>query len=440
MKKNWVELYKKYGIYILLVVVFAFFAVAAPNFLAAKNVINILRQVSMFGIVVVGVCMVMIGGGMDLSVGMQMAVDGMLIGYMMVNLNVPIPLAIVITIVVGCLLGAANGIIAVKMHIAPIIVTLGTMLVLQGVAYLITGGYPITGMPEAFKVIGQGYVGIIPVPVIIFVLFIIFGAILMNKTYLGRYIYALGGNKEAARLAGINVDKLTVAVYTFCGFCASIAALIMVGRTNAAQPGAGSSYSFDCMTAACLGGVSIAGGEGKISDYTYEELQQFHLCDSVEKIPKFEDVLKMVDGKVPLIVEFKIERTDLSLCPLADKMLRAYKGMYCMESFNPLGVWWYRKKHPDLVRGQLSDAFLKEGEYVGILYFVLQNLLLNFVTKPDFVAYNHHYPEILSRKLCRGLYHNTAAAWTIKSQKELDEARKHFDIFIFDSFVPEAGK
>lgn len=181
------------------------------------------------------------------------------------NLNVPIPLAIVITIVVGCLLGAANGIIAVKMHIAPIIVTLGTMLVLQGVAYLITGGYPITGMPEAFKVIGQGYVGIIPVPVIIFVLFIIFGAILMNKTYLGRYIYALGGNKEAARLAGINVDKLTVAVYTFCGFCASIAALIMVGRTNAAQPGAGSSYSFDCMTAACLGGVSIAGGEGKIS-------------------------------------------------------------------------------------------------------------------------------------------------------------------------------
>ena len=151
--------------------------------------------------------------------------------------------------------------------------------------------------------------------------------------------------------------------------------------------------------------------------------------------------IQLTKDKIPVVFhDFKIERTDLSLCPIADKMLRAYKGMYCMESFNPLGVWWYRKKHPDLVRGQLSDAFLKEGEYVGILYFVLQNLLLNFVTKPDFVAYNHHYPEILSRKLCRGLYHNTAAAWTIKSQKELDEARKHFDIFIFDSFVPEAGK
>ena len=140
------------------------------------------------------------------------------------------------------------------------------------------------------------------------------------------------------------------------------------------------------------------------------------------------------------ITRDEIERTDLSLCPIADKMLRAYKGMYCMESFNPLGVQRYRKNHPELARGQLSDAFLKEGEYVGVLYFILQNLLLNFVTKPDFVAYNHHYPEILSRKLCRGLYHNTAAAWTIKSQQELDEARKHFDIFIFDSFVPEARK
>lgn len=266
MQKSWIDIYKKYGIWILLVVVFTFFSIAAPGFLTFKNVINILRQVSMFGIVVVGVSMVMIGGGMDLSVGMQMAVDGMLLGVMMVNMNLPIPVAIIITILVGCCIGAFNGVVAVKMHIAPIIVTLGTMLMLQGIAYLITGGYPITGMPEAFKFIGQGYVaGVIPVPVIIFIIFIIFGAIVMNKTYLGRSIYALGGNKEAARLAGIHVDKLTIMVYTFSGFAASIAALIMVGRTNAAQPGAGSSYSFDCMTAACLGGISIAGGEGRIS-------------------------------------------------------------------------------------------------------------------------------------------------------------------------------
>jgi ribose transport system permease protein len=237
----------------------------APNFLSSKNVINILRQVSIFGIVVIGVTFVMIGGGMDLSVGGEMAVVGMVLGYLMVNLHVSIYAAVAIAVLLGCLFGAINGIVAIKLNIVPIIVTLATMLILQGLAYLITGGYPITGMPDAFVGIGQGYVGVIPIPVIIFLVFIAFGWIVINKTYIGRYIYALGGNREAARLAGINVSRITVGVYVFSGFAASIAALIMVGRTNASQPGAGSSYPFDCMTAACLGGISIQGGEGKIS-------------------------------------------------------------------------------------------------------------------------------------------------------------------------------
>ena len=250
-KTSWIDLYKKYGIYIFLVVVCAFFSVAAPNFLSASNLINILRQVSMFGIVVIGVTMVMIGGGMDLSVGGQMAVVGMVVGFLLVKLTLPIPVTALVGILTGIAFGTVNGIVAIKLKIMPIIVTLSTMLILQGVAYLITGGYPITGMPKPFLMLGQGYIGPIPIPVIIFVLFILFGWIVMNKTYLGRMIYALGGNKEAARLAGINVDKLTVMVYAFAGFAASIAA--------------GSSYPFDCMTAACLGGISIAGGEGKIS-------------------------------------------------------------------------------------------------------------------------------------------------------------------------------
>lgn len=259
------EIYKKYGTYIFLAVLIVVFSIIAPNFLSFNNAINILRQVSIFGIVVTGVAIVMIGGCMDLSVGAQLAVDGMLAGTLMVTMGLPIWLTVLLTIALGIVLGAINGIIAVKLKIAPLIVTLGTMLVLQGVAYLITGGYPITGMPEAFKLLGQGYIGIIPVPVIIFAVFVAFGWLLMNKTYIGRYVYALGGNKEAARLAGIDVDKLTVAMYAFCGFASAIASLILVGRTNASQPGAGSSYSFDCMTAACLGGVSIRGGEGKIS-------------------------------------------------------------------------------------------------------------------------------------------------------------------------------
>lgn len=179
------------------------------------------------------------------------------------------------------------------------------------------------------------------------------------------------------------------------------------------------------------------GVEGRVKDYSYEELRQFSLFGSGEGIPKFEEALELVDGRVPLIVEFKIASGNLALCPIADQILRRYKGAYCIESFNPLGLWWYRRHHREVVRGQLSDAFLREGTYRGPLCFVLQNLLANFISKPDFVAYDHKYPNILSRKLCRGLYRNMAAAWTIRSQEELDAARRYFDIFIFDSFLPK---
>lgn len=181
----------------------------------------------------------------------------------------------------------------------------------------------------------------------------------------------------------------------------------------------------------------VCGVEGKVRDYTYEELQQFPLCKSREHIPKFSEVLALVNGRVPLIVEFKIEWMDLSLCPIADKLLREYQGPYCMESFHPLGVFWYRRHHKNILRGQLSTAFLRDGEYRGPVYFVMQNLLLNFLTKPDFIAYEYKYPNMLSRKICRRLYGNLAAAWTIKSQEQLEAARKNFDFFIFDSFIPE---
>lgn len=181
----------------------------------------------------------------------------------------------------------------------------------------------------------------------------------------------------------------------------------------------------------------ICGREGKVCDYTYEELQQFPLCGSDQRIPKFEDVLKLVDGKVPLIVELKIEATDLSVCPAADQLLAEYEGLYCIESFNPLGLFWYRRHRGRVVRGQLAEAFLRTGEFSGVLYFILQNMVFNWLTKPDFIAYNHKHYNMLSRRLCRGLYRNTAVAWTIKSGEELEAAGQHFDLFIFDSFVPE---
>lgn len=261
---NFFKFYKKYGIYIVLLLVIVFFSIASPIFLTPNNLINILRQVSMFGIVVVGVAIVTIGGGSDLSVGGQMAVDGIIAAMIMVNYNLPIPVAVISVLIIGAVFGLINGLICVKLGIMPLIVTLGTMLILQGMASLITGGYSIFGLPESFKMLGQGYIGPIPIPVIIFAVTIVIGAVLLNKTYFGRYVYALGGNPDAAHLAGINTDRVRVYTYVICGVLTSIAALIMLSRTNAAQIGAGSSYPFDCMTAACLGGVSVAGGEGNV--------------------------------------------------------------------------------------------------------------------------------------------------------------------------------
>ncbi len=180
----------------------------------------------------------------------------------------------------------------------------------------------------------------------------------------------------------------------------------------------------------------MCGKPGKVRDYTYEELQQFPLLQSRERIPQFENVLDMVDGRTPLIVELKIESTDLALCPIADTFLAKYKGFYCVESFNPLGLLWYRRHRKNVVRGQLSNAFLREEAYDGFLYYFLQNLLLNFVGRPDFIAYNHEYPGTLSRRICCELFGAVSVGWTIRSKEELEQAKKHFKIYIFEGFHP----
>lgn len=182
----------------------------------------------------------------------------------------------------------------------------------------------------------------------------------------------------------------------------------------------------------------VCGAEGKVCEYTYEELQQFRLCRTGEKIPRLDEVLRLVNGKVPLIVEFKVEWRDLALCPPADALLRDYKGVYCIESFNPLVLFWYRRHNKKVMRGQLSDAFGKNGEdvYSSPLYRALENLLFNFLTKPDFIAYNHKFYRNRARCICRYVYGGLAAAWTVKSQEELDARRDDFDLFIFDSFIP----
>lgn len=178
----------------------------------------------------------------------------------------------------------------------------------------------------------------------------------------------------------------------------------------------------------------MCGQVGRVDDYTYEELQEFTLGKSKEKIPKFEEVLKLVDGRTPLIVELKMESGNMTLCSVVDRFLSEYKGLYCIETFNPLGLWWYRTHRRSVVRGQLSTAFLREKEYDGPLYFMLQNLMLNFIGRPDFVAYNHMYRDVLARRICCNGLGAVSVGWTIKSKEELERARKTFDWYIFEGF------
>lgn len=203
---------------------------------------------------------------------------------------------------------------------------------------------------------------------------------------------------------------------------------------------AGTGVAADGQKAVADGELSPA--QGKVSDYTYEELQQFTLGRSWERIPTFKEFLEMVDGRVPLIVEYKIPGiNNVKVCELGNELLSNYKGLYCIESFNPLAVYWYRKNNPKVMRGQLAEDFRREKQtgYPGIVFFAMHNLLLNFLAKPDFIAYNHKHYKDLSRNLCRYLFKGVAVAYTIKSQQQLEDRSGDFDMFIFDSFVPEGG-
>jgi len=182
----------------------------------------------------------------------------------------------------------------------------------------------------------------------------------------------------------------------------------------------------------------VCGINKKVKELTLEELQKITLYQSEETIPTLQAVLDMVNGQVPLIIEFKVEGINTSLCNIAAPILDQYKGLYCIQSFNPLVLRWYRKNRPAIMRGQLASNLIKDKEKgSSILYFILQNLLFNFLTKPDFISYNHVHYYMLSLVICRKIYNLPTFAWTINSQAELNKIRKCFDFFIFEQFIPE---
>ncbi len=254
------------GVYLTLIILLIIFSILSSNFLTVGNMMNLLRQIAINGLIAVGMTMVITTGGIDLSVGSILGLSAMVSAFLMVN-GLPAIFAILICLLLGMLLGAVNGYIISKYKLQAFIVTLATMTTFRGMTYVISDGKPISNISQNafFTFIGKGDILGIPIPIFIF--FIIFGIayIIMNKTVFGRNIYATGGNEKAAELSGVNVEKTHIKVYVISGFLAALAGLILISRLNSAQPTLGDGYELDAIAAVVIGGTSLTGGRGKIS-------------------------------------------------------------------------------------------------------------------------------------------------------------------------------
>lgn len=255
---------KDLGLIVVLAALIIIFSFLSSNFLELGNLYNIIRQVATLGIAAVGFTFILITGGIDLSIGYQISVNVVVCGLLMAEHDVPWPLAVAVVLVLGVVMGLINGTIITLTGVSPLIITLATMTMLNGASYLISGGLPIFGFPESFSTIGQGSVLGVPLSLLLLGVIGAVGFFILNKTYLGRYFYAIGNNREAARLSGINTARIVILVYALSGLFTAIGAVVLLSRLGSAQSATGEGFEFMVITACVLGGVSVMGGRGTL--------------------------------------------------------------------------------------------------------------------------------------------------------------------------------
>lgn len=264
-KLSFANLYSTYGVFFILVIEFLIFSLASKSFLTLGNILSVGRQMSFTGIAAIGMTLVMLTGGIDISVGSMLAMAGVLCAKLSADVGLPLWIAVVITLLIGALFGLINGAAVTRLHIPALIATLATQTILKGIAYLLTNAVPVKNLSATYKFLGQGYIfGVIPVPLIITVALYVLAWWYLDKTYLGRRVYLSGGNEEAARLSGINTKWTITGTYVFSGVFAAIAGVLMAARLGSGQPSVGSGFEMDVITATVLGGISVNGGKGKV--------------------------------------------------------------------------------------------------------------------------------------------------------------------------------
>ncbi len=274
--QNWERInafLSKYGIVLILLAMFIAFSLLSEGFATPRNIFNIIRQISFMGLIAIGVTMVIITGGIDLGSGSVLALCAVIATSLAQlpesatlkyeGLSVPILVPIIAALVVGAFTGVINGGLISKFKIPPFIATLGMMTVARGFA-LIYSNKPLSQLTPEYNFIGQGALFGVPFPVIILVVVAVAVHIMLNNTPFGRYIYALGGNEQAARISGVNIDRVKIGVYTLAGLLSGLAGLVVSSRVGSGQPGQGLGIELDAIAAAVIGGTSLSGGIGTI--------------------------------------------------------------------------------------------------------------------------------------------------------------------------------
>jgi ribose transport system permease protein len=255
---------RKYAVMFVVAGLMVLFTFTSPYFLTARNLLNIVTQNTYFIIVAVGLAFVMIGGGIDLSVGYQMSLVGVVTAMLMTAYKQPPWLAVTVGLVLGTLLGLLNGLIVTRIRIFPLIATLATAAIFQGISYLATKATTFRDYPENFLALTRGRLFGIPADVVLALLVVLLATAVFNEMVYGSRLKALGGNEEGSRLAGINIRRMKISTYTVCGFLTAVGTMVMISKSNTTNSSFGPGTEFICLTAAIVGGVSFMGGEGSI--------------------------------------------------------------------------------------------------------------------------------------------------------------------------------
>ncbi|MCM3399533.1 ABC transporter permease [Oceanobacillus profundus] len=279
--------------------------ILAPTFMSVDNLMNVARQASINALLSLGMLLPIITAGIDLSVGSILALSIVMGGLVTVTWGMSPIIGLIALLVIGALAGLINGLLLTKLRLPhPFISTLGTMNVYRGLALIITGASPIFGFPLLMNYVGQESISIVPVSFILVIVVAIIMHIFLNRTATGRYIYAIGGNKEAARLSGIPVDRVLIIVYTVSGFMAALGGLVLIGRTNSASPIAGLTYELDAIAAVIIGGASFFGGVGTVIGTLIGALIIAVLRNGLNLIGTSSDLQTVVIGVVIILAVF----------------------------------------------------------------------------------------------------------------------------------------